>query len=93
MAADAGDLDGCVALADMWEKGLGVVLVSMTTGVLQQDVAEAVRLYKAAADRGHAEGQSNLGRMCVLMLRPLLLSRAACIASLILYSLRAAGPP
>ncbi len=64
MAADSEDWEGCVALGDMWEKGQGVVLVSMTTGVLQRDLAEAVRLYKAAADHGHAEGLSNLGRMC-----------------------------
>jgi TPR repeat protein len=64
MAADTGDADGCVALGEMWEKGQGVVLVSMTTGVLQQDPAQAVRLYGAAADLGHAVGQSNLGRMC-----------------------------
>jgi len=45
MAADAGEGGACVALGDMWEQGEGVVLVSMTTGVLQQDFAEAVRLY------------------------------------------------
>ena len=50
-------------MGEMWEQGDGVVLVSMTTGVLQQDLAEAVRLYRAAADQGHAVGQGNLGRM------------------------------
>ena len=63
MAADAEEWEGCVALGEMWEKGQGVVLVSLTTGALQQDLAEAVRLYRAAAEHGHADGQSNLGRM------------------------------
>ncbi len=63
MAADANEWESCVALGEMWEKGQGVVLLSMTTGVLQQDVSEAVRLYRAAASHGHADGQSNLGRM------------------------------
>jgi TPR repeat protein len=64
MAADAGDTDGLVALGEMWENGQGVVLVTMTSGVLQQHLAKAARLYGAAADLGHAVGQSNLGRMC-----------------------------
>jgi TPR repeat protein len=71
MAADAGHVEGCVALGEMWEKGQGVVLVSMTTGVLQQKLAEAVRLYKAAADCGHADGQCNLGRMYCACCTPL----------------------
>ena len=50
----AGDPDGIVAIGYRYRRGLG--------GLPQSD-AEAVRLYRIAADMGHPYGQANLGFM------------------------------
>jgi TPR repeat protein len=52
-AVELGDVDAMVFLGELYEHGSGVKL----------DKKKAERLYRAAADRGHAIAQNNVGNL------------------------------
>ncbi|EGB07602.1 hypothetical protein AURANDRAFT_6990, partial [Aureococcus anophagefferens] len=50
-AAELGDVDAMVFLGELYERGSGVKL----------DKKKAMKLYRPAADRGHADAQTHVG--------------------------------